>query len=140
VESTVACSGALKPGSVAAIAKMGFVSIVNLRLATEAGAGIDDEAAEAKAAGIRFAHIPFDGAKPDTAAVDRFLETIAQPGFQPAFIHCSGGNRAAMMWFVKRVLIDKWDNDRAMEEATQLGLTNPALKTFALSYIQAHQK
>jgi hypothetical protein len=37
-------------------------------------------------------------------------------------------------------MIDKWDNDRAVEEATQLGLTNPALKTFALDYIQTHQK
>jgi hypothetical protein len=44
------------------------------------------------------------------------------------------------MWMIKRVLIDKWDNDRAAEEATQLGLTSSALKTFAVDYIQAHKK
>ncbi|MGD1072462.1 MAG: sulfur transferase domain-containing protein [Bryobacteraceae bacterium] len=140
VESTVACAGALKPGSVAAIAKMGFASIVNLRLASEPGANVDAEEAAAKAAGIRFVHLPFDGAAPDAAVVDRFLKTIVEPGCQPAFIHCSGGNRAAMMWFIKRVLIDKWDNDRAMDEAAQLGLISPALKTFALDYIRAHKK
>ena len=41
---------------------------------------------------------------------------------------------------IKRVLVDKWDTDRAVEEATQLGLTSSGLKTFALDYIQAHKK
>jgi len=50
IETTVACSGAIKPGSVEAIHKMGFVSIINLRVPTEPGAGIDDEAAAAKSA------------------------------------------------------------------------------------------
>ena len=41
---------------------------------------------------------------------------------------------------IKRVMIDKWDTDRAADEAAQLGLTNQALKTFALDYIRTHQK
>ncbi len=68
------------------------------------------------------------------------MKTITEPGTQPAFIHCASGNRAAAMWMIKRVLVDKWDNDRALDEATQLGLTSPVLKTFALDYIQAHKK
>jgi len=140
VETTVACAGAVKPGSLARIKAMGFASVINLRLPTEQGADIDAEAAEAKAAGITFVHIPFNGGMPDPAVADRFLKVIAEPGIQPAFIHCASGNRAAAMWLIKRVLIDKWDNDRAIEEATQLGMTSPALKTFALDYIQAHKK
>src|SRR5579871_1573765 len=38
VETTVACAGATTPGSVPGIKKMGFASIINLRLASEAGA------------------------------------------------------------------------------------------------------
>lgn len=140
VETTVACAGAVKPGSVAAIKNMGFASIINLRLATEKDADIDGEAAAAKAAGINFIHIPFNGGAPDPAVADRFLQTVTEPGNQPAFIHCASGNRAAALWLIKRELIDKWDNDRAMEEATQLGLTSAALKTFALNYVQAHKK
>ena len=49
--------------------------------------------------------------------VDRFLQTITTAGNQPAFIHCASGNRAAAMWFVKRVLVDKWDMDKAGAEA-----------------------
>ena len=140
VETTVACAGAITPASIAGIKKMGFASIINLRLPDEKGADIDTEAAAAKAAGIKFVHIPFNGTKPDPAVADRFLQTITEPGTEPAFIHCASGNRAAAMWLIKRVLVDKWDNDRALEEAGQLGLTNPVLKTFALDYIQAHKK
>jgi uncharacterized protein (TIGR01244 family) len=140
VETTVACAGAVTPESVAGIKKMGFASIINLRLATEPGANIDAEAAASKAAGITFVHLPFNVSMPDPAVADRFIKTITEPGTQPAFIHCASGNRAAAMWMIKRVLVDKWETDRAVEEATQLGLTSSALKTFALDYIQAHKK
>jgi uncharacterized protein (TIGR01244 family) len=140
VETTVACAGAITPASVAGIKNMGFASLINLRLASEAGADIDGEAAAAKAAGINFVHLPFSTNMPDPAVADRFLKIITDPANQPAFIHCASGNRAAAMWLIKRVLIDKWDIDRASEEAAQLGLTNAALKTFALDYIQAHKK
>ena len=140
VETTVACAGAVSPSAVAGIKKMGFASIINLRLDTEKGADIDAEAAAAKAAGINFVHLPLDGAKPDPAVADRFLKVIAEPGNQPAMIHCASGNRAAAMWMIKRVLIDKWDNDRALEEAGQLGSISPVMKAFALDYIAAHKK
>jgi uncharacterized protein (TIGR01244 family) len=140
VETTVACAGAITPASVGGIKKMGFASIINLRLATEQAADIDAEAAAAKAAGINFVHLPFNGNAPDPTIADRFLATITEPGNQPAFIHCASGNRAAAMWLIKRVLVDKWDNDRASEEAAQLGLINQPLKTFALDYIQAHKR
>jgi hypothetical protein len=41
VKTTVACAGAVTPTSVAGIKKMGFASIINLRLASEQGADID---------------------------------------------------------------------------------------------------
>jgi uncharacterized protein (TIGR01244 family) len=140
LETTVACAGAVTPSAVAEIKKMGFASIINLRQPTEQGADIDAETAAAKAAGIKFYNIPFNNAAMDPAAVDQFLKTIVQPGNEPAFIHCASGNRAAGMWFVKRVLVDKWDVERAGAEAASLGLSNPALKTFMLNYIESHKK
>src|SRR5262245_60920947 len=87
VESTVACAGAITPGAITEIKKMGYASIINLRLATEQGADIEANTAAAKAAGIPYYHIPFSGAAPDPAVVDTFLKTITAPGVQPAFIH-----------------------------------------------------
>lgn len=40
------------------------------------------------------------------------------------------------MWLMKRTLIDKWDADKAVEEATALGLTNETLKQFFLGEMQ----
>ncbi|HMD35182.1 MAG TPA: sulfur transferase domain-containing protein [Vicinamibacterales bacterium] len=87
VESTVACAGAITPAAIPEIKKMGYASIINLRLATEQGADIDDNITAAKAAGIPYYHIPFSASAPDPAAVDTFLKTITAPGVQPAFIH-----------------------------------------------------
>lgn len=140
IESTVACAGAITPAAVAGIKNMGYASIINLREASEQGADIDAEAAAAKAAKITYFHVPYNGAQPTTAAVDQFLKAITTPGAEPAFIHCAGGNRAASMWFIKRVLIDKWATDRAMTEATDLGFSSQPLKNFAMDYIKAHQK
>jgi len=140
VESTVACAGAVTPSAVAEIKKMGFAAIINLRQPTEQGADIEAETAAAKTAGMKFYNIPFNNAAPDPAVVDRFLLTISQPGNQPAFIHCASGNRAAAMWFVKRVLLDNWDIERAGAEAASLGLGNATLKTFMLNYIESHKK
>jgi uncharacterized protein (TIGR01244 family) len=140
LETTVACAGAVKVEAVPEIKKMGFAAIINLRQASEPGADIDAEAAAAKAAGIRFYHIPFNGQAPEPAVADRFLEAITTKGSEPAFIHCAGGNRAAAMWLVKRLAVDHWDADRATAEATALGLTSPALKQFAFDYAQTHKR
>lgn len=87
IETTVACAGAITPAAIPEIKKMGYASIINLRLATEQGADIEGNIAAAKAADIPYYHIPFSAASPDPAAVDTFLKTITAPGVQPAFIH-----------------------------------------------------
>ena len=87
IESTVACAGAITPSAIPEIKKMGYASIINLRLATEQGADIDANIAAAKAADMPYHHIPFSTAAPEPAAVDTFLKTITAPGVQPAFIH-----------------------------------------------------
>jgi uncharacterized protein (TIGR01244 family) len=140
LETTVACAGAITAEVVPEIKKMGFVSIINLREATEPGAEIEKEEAAAKAVGLRYYHVPFNGTSPTTQAADQFLAAITSPGAEPAFIHCSGGNRAATMWLIKRIAVDHWDVQRATEEAIALGQTSPSLRQFAIDYALAHRK
>ena len=139
LETTVACSGAIKVTAVPEIKKFGFASIINLRQPTEDGANLEEEAAAAKAADIRYYSIPFSSTAPDPAAADKFVEAITTQGSDPAFIHCAGGGRAATMWFIKRMVVDHWDVDRAAKEATELGMTSPTLKQFAIDYAQTHK-
>jgi uncharacterized protein (TIGR01244 family) len=140
LETTVACSGAIKATAVPEIKQFGFASIINLREASEDGANLEQEAAAAKAADIRYYSIPFNSTMPDVAAADKFVAAITEKGSDPAFIHCAGGGRAATMWFIKRLVVDHWDVDRAAKEATDLGMTSPKLKQFAIDYAQTHKR
>jgi uncharacterized protein (TIGR01244 family) len=139
LETTIACAGATKAEAVPEIKKMGFVSIINLRVASEPGAEVEKEEAAAKAAGIRYFHVPFNGT-PDPQAADEFLKAITSPGAEPAFVHCAGGNRAATMWLIKRLAVDHWEVGRATEEAAALGQTSPTLRAFAVEYGQSHRR
>jgi protein tyrosine phosphatase (PTP) superfamily phosphohydrolase (DUF442 family) len=85
---------------------------------------------------LNYIHIPFNVASPDPGVVDRFLGAVQDKSNQPAFIHCGGGNRAAALWMVKRIAVDKWDVERASAEAAALGLTSPTLKAFAIEQAQ----
>ena len=139
LETTVACGGATTPEAVPELKKMGFASIINLREASEQGAEVEAEGTAAKAAGLKYENIPFNIANPAPDLVDRFLKAVGNPANNPAFIHCAGGGRAAAMWMIKRVQLDGWDQARAMEEATALGL-NDRLKPFVLNYLATHKK
>jgi len=44
------------------------------------------------------------------------------------------------MWLMKRAIVDGWDTDKAVDEATQLGLTNAPLKAFFLAQIQERKR
>lgn len=140
LSTTVACTGAIKPEAVPDIKKFGFVSIINLREASESGANLEGEGEAAKAVGLRYYSIPFNAMNPSTEAADKFIAAITTKGVEPAFIHCAGGGRAATMWFIKRMVVDHWDEDRAEKEATALGMNNPKLKQFAIDYAMAHKQ
>ena len=134
VETTVACAGAITTDAMPEIRKMGFVSVINLREAQEPGADIEKHEAAAKAAGLRYYHVPFNAAKPDPKAADQFVKVISSNDAAPAFIHCASANRASAMWLIKRIVVDRWEVDRAVAEAEALGLTNQTLKQWAIEY------
>jgi uncharacterized protein (TIGR01244 family) len=140
VETTVACAGAVDANTaMPEIKKLGFASVINLRQASEPGANVDAEQAAAERAGLKYFHIPVNGAAPDPKSADAFLAALRTSGAEPAFIHCATGNRAAAMWLVKRLVIDHWDTDLAVKEAAGLGLTSAPLRQFALDYAASHQ-
>ena len=44
------------------------------------------------------------------------------------------------MWLMKRTIVDGWDTDKAMEEATALGLANEALRKFFVAQIEQRKR
>lgn len=140
VEPTVACAGATDASAIPEIARRGYKAIVNLRVASESGANIDEARAAAAQAGVRFVHLPFDTANPDDAAIDRFIAAVGDPANQPVFIHCASANRAAALWMIKRSVVDGWDTARAEAEAREIGLSHPSLRDWALAQIAKRKR
>ncbi len=140
VDATVGCGGATDPAAMKGLKGEGYVSVINLRLASEEGANVEGARAAAQAAGLKYIHLPFNAAMPDAKIVDSFLVAVADKSNQPVFIHCGSANRVGSVWMIKRVLQDHWAADRAMTEAEAIGLTSPQLKAFATEYIKTHQQ
>jgi uncharacterized protein (TIGR01244 family) len=139
VDATVACGGSVEPAALAGLRKDGFVSVVNLRQANEPGADVEAAQAAAKAAGLKYIHLPFNAASPDEKIVESFLSAVADKSNQPVFIHCGSANRVGSVWMIKRVLQDGWTVERARAEAEAIGLSSPNLLAFATSYIDKHR-
>lgn len=139
VDATVACGGSVEPAALAGLRKDGFVSVVNLRQANEPGADVEAAQAAAKAAGLKYIHLPFNAASPDEKIVESFLSAVADRSNQPVFIHCGSANRVGSVWMIKRVLQDGWTVERARAEAEAIGLSSPDLLAFATSYIDKHR-
>ena len=129
-----------RPAALEGLKNDGFKAVINLRQATEPGANIEENAARAKALGLNYIHIPFNGQSPDPKIVDDFLAAVANKANQPVFIHCGSASRVGAVWLVKRVLQDGWPVDKATEEAKLIGLRSAPLEQFALKYIAEHKK
>ena len=140
VDATVGCGGAVDASAMSALRKEGYVSVINLRLASEQGADVDAGRAAAQAAGLKYIHLPFNAAQPDAKVVDSFLSAVADKSNQPVFVHCGSANRVGGVWMIKRVLQDGWALDRAKTEAEAIGLNSPQLVAFATEYIATHKK
>ena len=140
VDAVVACGGATETSALDGLAKDGFKSVINLRMASEANANIELNAAHARSLGLKYIHIPFNAAQPEPKVLDEFLAAIGNKANQPAYVHCGSANRVGAVWLAKRVLQDGWTVEKATEEAKLIGLRSEPLEKFALSYIAAHKK
>jgi uncharacterized protein (TIGR01244 family) len=140
VDATVGCAGATEVAAIPGLAERGYRTIINLRQDSENGASIEESRHAADAAGMKFVHLPFDGARPDPAVADAFLAAVTDTTGQPVFINCGSANRVGAMWMIKRMVVDGWTEARAAEEATTIGLSSETLRQFAVDYASARPR
>lgn len=139
VDAVIACAGATETSALDGLKADGFKSIINLRQASERGANVDENRARAQALGLNYIHIPVDMSNLDPKSIDMFLAEVKKPENQPVFLHCGSASRVGAMMIAKRVLLDGWDIDKAVEEARQIGMRGDALEKFARDYVAAHK-
>lgn len=121
------------------LAQNGYRSVLNLRTTSE-GVDLKREQELVEKAGMRYINIPVVPASPKPEQVTEFFNAIQNRANQPMLIHCATANRVGAFWVIYRVLKQGWSEDKAMEEATKIGLTKPDLKKFALDYIANYKQ
>ena len=140
VDATVGCGGRVSPAAMTALKSEGYVSVINLRQATEPEADIEAGRSAAQAAGMKYIHLPFNASAPDPKVVDAFLAAVGDKSNQPVFIHSGSANRVGGLWMIKRALRDGWPIEKAQAEGEAIGLRDPKLTAFAAEYIKANRK
>jgi uncharacterized protein (TIGR01244 family) len=95
VSAKVAVGGQPTEDEIRELRERGFATIVNLRLAGEAGQPLDPaaEGAAAAAAGLGYHHIPVSLAELDPARIDQLRAAIDGTS-GPVYVHCAAGQRA----------------------------------------------
>jgi len=138
--SLVGFGGATSPEAMPWLKRQGFVTVVNLRVATESNADVEASRAAAQASGLQYVHIPFDPGGADVAAtVDAFLASVSAKSNQPVYIHCSSATRAAALWMIGRVVDDHWTVAAAAKEAESIARKPDQTIAIATRYLEANQ-
>jgi uncharacterized protein (TIGR01244 family) len=137
VDERVATGGQPTDAAFAKLAANGYRAVLNLRTETE-GVDLKHEREAIEKAGLRYVNIPVVSSAPKPEQVDEFIRAVKNKDNQPMLIHCGSANRVGAFWMIYRVIDQGWAEEKALDEATKIGLTSPALKTFAHEYILSH--
>lgn len=124
-----------QPGSpqVAALAKAGFKTMLDLRAADEAR-GFDEDAAMA-ANGVRYVKLPVTPATLNDGVFDQVRKLMTETGGTGVFVHCASGNRVGAALIPWLVLDRGWDMERAVTTAKAGGLKSAEMEATARDYV-----
>lgn len=138
VDERISTGGQPTDAAFAKLAANGYHAVLNLRTASE-GVDLKHEQDAVQAAGMRYINIPVVSSAPKADQVDEFVRAVKDKDNHPMLIHCGTANRVGAFWMIYRVIEQGWPEDKALDEATIIGLTSPTLKAFAHEYIATHQ-
>ena len=104
-----------------ALRARGVATVINLRTPKEMEGR--DEAAEVRAAGMRYLSIPVAGADGITEANARLLRDALGAADGPVLVHCASGNRAGALLALEQHEFDGVAAARALEIGKSAGVT-----------------
>jgi uncharacterized protein (TIGR01244 family) len=121
-------------------AQEGYKSVLNLRSPQEEGF-LEDEAEQAKAAGLDYVNIPVKPNNISEELADRVLQQIDQLP-KPLLAHCRSGFRAGAFSLMYVATREKISANQAMEKGQQMGFDcsqSPDMKAFFQQYVSKYK-
>ena len=99
ITETFYVSGQIAPSDLADLKARGFTGVIcNRPDGEDPGQPTAAEIQQAaEAAGITFAHVPFDPMNPSPSMVDDFADALTRSG-EMTLAYCRSGNRSSRLW------------------------------------------
>jgi len=114
------------------LVEKGYRTLLDLREPSEIPASFVTEVTNK---GLRYIALPMSLKTIDRDHLDRFHFEIAAGEARPLFFFDSNGNRAGVLWYIRRIVVDRVDPQIARREAEELGLVDPTAWTVATDYV-----
>ena len=138
--SSVYFAGQPAESDLAAYAKLGVKTVVNLRSAQEMEKVGYDEAAAASKAGMKYIHVPTGGTAPSDAELAKIFLALDQSDSAKVLMHCASSNRVGMVWSIYRGIKQGLSEEDAIAEGKAAGLKAPGLEKAAREKIEASKR
>ena len=105
------------------LAQRGVKTVIDLRLSEEHSIPHEKQVVEAD--GMEFISVPMKGlSAPTLDQLSRIFRVLESSDNWPVFIHCRrGADRTGTVLACYRIIHDRWDNRKALEEAKTYGLS-----------------
>ena len=105
------------------LAKIGVKTVIDLR---EADPRSKEEESMVTAAGMKYVNVPMTGLIPPTdAEITKILALLEDETGGAVFVHCKrGADRTGAVIASYRIDHDHWDNDKALKEAKEMGMSS----------------
>jgi hypothetical protein len=114
------------------LVEKGYKTLLDLRETSEANPSFIAEAANR---GLRYISFPMNPKNVDRDHLARFNFELSVSEARPLYFFDSDGSRAGVLWYIRRITLDKVSSQIARREAEQLGLSEPSSWLVATSFI-----
>ena len=122
----------------AALARRGITTIINLRRAGESNQPIapDAEGEKARALGLHYVHLPVSVADLRPEQIQAFTQAVERSN-GPVYVHCGAGQRACAFALMRKADSQGSAADDVLDEAKEKGIDLPdqAVVDFIRAYV-----
>ena len=132
----LASAGQPSPAQLAAAARAGVRTVIDLRAAPEPRGF--DEAAAVEAAGMEYVLLPVTPATLDDATFTRFLGVVRDKGKRPLLVHCATANRVGGLLLPYFLIDEKMPEAAALQLAQEIGLRSAEYARMGIDYARRH--
>lgn len=121
VEAELASSGQFSEAQFSELPRLGYRTVIQLRMPTEEGTGWEE--AKAKELGIEFIRIPVEHAKGLTEANARKLDEVLKNRKGGTLVACNSGNRVGGLFALRAYYCGGKTPEQCLEAGRKAGLT-----------------